>query len=881
MRKTPSSTYRLQLRKEFDFEQAASISEYVSRLGVSHVYLSPCLQAASGSASGYDVTDFKSVSKELGGPAGHERLCNALANAGMGQVLDIVPNHMSLTQENPYWHDVLKNGPDSRYASYFDLDWEVGEARIGNQVLLPILGNQYGVVLKSHEIKLERTGMHFEVVYFEHRLPVAPASTSFILEAAASTLDSDILAFLADSFARLTQRANATSPSVSKMQRDRMVLFSLLEEHAGSDAKIVAAIDASIDSINQDPIALDRLLQKQHYRLAYWKAADQDLGYRRFFDVNSLIGMRVERVNVFSDTHELIIEWLNRGVIDGVRVDHADGLRDPQQYFERLRLHAPNAWIVAEKILARDEALPAAWAVDGTTGYEFLNLINGLLVSPEGLERLGDFYADLLGTSIDIPTLIHAKKDTVTSEALGSDVNWIASIFLEICESDMDHRDYTRLQIRHAIREVATGYAVYRSYVSPERDNISGSDTSVIESAIEAAAKARPDIDPGLFDFIADVLLLRKRGKLESEFLLRFQQFTSPVMAKGFEDTALYCFNRLIGMNDVGCSLTNPIASIDEFHRANLLNLQTHPMNMLTLSTHDTKRGEDVRARLLVLSEIPGEFAETIRHWFVINGRHRAGNRLDVNTEYFYYQTLIGAWPISEERAIAYMIKAAREAKEQTSWVNNNAKFEDALQHFIHDTLSDAAFCLEVQAFVDKIKRGGYVNSLAQTLLKCTSPGVPDLYQGSELWDLRLVDPDNRTAVDYELRKALLNELQSLSLQGMLSRIEEGLPKLWVIQRALQVRNQKAGCYNATGSYAPVIAKGERSNHVVAFLRGEQAVTVVPRLSVSVKDWGNTEITIPEGTWTDAFTGATLEGGDLFVSSLLAQFPVALLTKGQ
>ncbi len=885
MRKVPRSTYRLQLRKEFDFDQAASIAPYLHALGVSHVYLSPCLQATSGSSSGYDVTDFKQVSKDLGGTEAQQRLCHVLEENGLGQVLDIVPNHMALSEENPYWRNVLENGPDSPYATYFDLDWEVGEARLGGKLLLPLLGDQYGIVLKSGNLQVQRTGLRFEVVYFEHRLPVAPATVSQILNAASnaiatSSTSAERLSFLADAHARLAQEQQARSTPAPQPLRDCRVLRALLEELAAADSQVVAAIDTALDSMNSDPSALDQLLQQQHYRLAYWKAADQDLGYRRFFDVNSLIGMRVEKANVFADTHELILDWVSRGVVDGLRVDHADGLRDPQQYFERLRRRAPDAWIVAEKILAKDEHLSDAWPIDGTTGYEFLNLVNGLLVSPEGLDRLGDFYADLIGKTTDLTAMIRDKKVAVTAEALGSDVNWISSIFLAVCEADLDHRDYTRAQIRHAIREVAVNFSVYRSYASPVRDSITDFDAAMIQNAIDLAIAYRPDIDRGLFDFIADTLLLRKKGKLESDFLLRFQQFTSPVMAKGFEDTALYCFNRLVGLNDVGCTLFNPVVSIEEFHRANQLRQETLPLSMLALSTHDTKRGEGVRARLLVLSEIPEEFATTIRRWFDLNSKHR-DSVLDPNTEYLYYQTIIGAWPITEERAAAYMTKATREAKEQTSWVSNNARFEDALQQFIRDTLSDTAFTLEVEKFVDRIKRAGCINSLAQTLLKCTSPGVPDLYQGSELWDLRLVDPDNRTPVDYGLRKALLDDLTSLNAEEILARMDEGLPKLWLLQQSLKTRKRLPDCFNESGSYAPVLASGECSDRIVAFLRGDQVLSVAPRLAANLEDWGNTAITIPQGTWTNELTGAQIQGGDVLISSLLSQFPVALLTKGK
>jgi len=879
MRKPLSATYRIQLHAEFNFDAAAGIAEYLSELGISHAYMSPYLQTTPGSTHGYDVADFKSVNKELGGAEAQERFCKRLGENGLGQIVDIVPNHMSLTQNNPYWRDVLENGPESRYASYFDMDWETGEARMRNKVLLPILENQYGVVLKNRGVQLERKGIRFEVTHAGNCLPVAPASMAGFLASAARILRSDKLAFFADCFARLVHQDSNDSMAVFRLQRDKNVLLRLLDDYIAEDAKALDAIDEAIAAINNDPDALDDFLQKQHYRLAYWRAADQDLGYRRFFDVNTLIGMRVEREHVFLETHELVLDWLRRGVLDGVRADHADGLRDPQRYFERLREHAPDAWIVAEKIVARNETLPPSWPVAGTTGYEFLNLINGLFASPDGLTSLDAFYAELLGQSTDYPALVHDKKIAVTAEGLGSDVNWLTSIFVEICEADPDHRDHTRAHIRHAIREVAACFHVYRTYVSPERDEISEIDAAVIQTAIDVGATYRPDIDRGLYDFIGDVLLLRKRGELESEFLLRFQQFTSPVMAKGLEDTALYCYNRLVGLNDVGSNLANPIVTIDDFHRSCAYNQHHQPQTMLTLTTHDTKRGEDVRARLMVLSEMPLEFAQVTRQWFAMNAGHRKDNIPDPNTEYLYYQTLIGAWPIGEERAIAYMLKATREAKQQTSWVHNNTAFENGMQAFIKATLNDKEFCEVVTSFVEGIKNAGYVNSLTQTLVKCTSPGVPDLYQGSELWDLRLVDPDNRTPVDYECRRRLLREMQRLSIEQIVTRMDEGMPKLFVIQRALQVRRERPVNFGVSGEYTPILASGEKAKHVFAFLRGKNVAVVVPRLSSRVQDWQKTEISLPAGTWTNAFTGAELQGGTLTIAPFFSEFPVALLTK--
>jgi (1->4)-alpha-D-glucan 1-alpha-D-glucosylmutase len=880
MPRTPSSTYRLQLHAGFNFDAASEIADYLWALGISHVYASPYLQTAPGSTHGYDVADFKSVNEELGGAEAQERFCLRLGQNGLGQILDIVPNHMSLAPNNPYWRDVLENGPESPYATYFDIDWDMGEERMRDKVLLPVLENQYGLVLTSGAIELVRNDQRFEIVHGGNHLPVAPHSLSVFLTQAAEAVRSDKLAFLADSFARLATRDRSNTQAIFRVQRDRRVLLHMLTEFLNEQPNAISAIDEAIAAINKDSDQLDEFLQRQHYRLAYWRAADQDLGYRRFFDVNSLIGVRVEREHVFLDTHALILDWLKRGVLDGVRVDHPDGLRDPQKYFERLHDHAPDAWVVVEKILARSEVLRKSWPVAGTSGYDFMNLVDGLQISEEGLNSLDEVYADILGHPSDFPTMVHEKKIAVTLEGLGSDVNWVTSIFVEICEADRDHRDHTRAEIRHAIREVAACFPVYRSYVSPHRDEVPEMDAAVIQTAIDVAAGYRPDLERSLFDFIADVLLMRRRGRLESEFLLRFQQFTSPVMAKGLEDTALYCYNRLVGLNEVGCSLANPVVSVDDFHRFNLEAQANHPTGMTALTTHDTKRGEDVRARLAVISEIPQHFAVAVKRWFNLNSVHRRENIVAPNTEYLYYQTLVGAWPINVERATEYMIKATREAKEQTSWTHNDERFEQALKDFITSTLNDKSFCSEIEAFVKRINPVGRTNSLAQTLLKYTAPGVPDLYQGSELWDHRLVDPDNRTPVDYDQRRGFLKEVQQLTVSQILDRMEEGLPKLWTIHKALKIRKDYADCFGASGDYEPLLAIGERENHVVAFIRGHKVATIVPRLPNAVADgWQSTTIELPGGSWKNAFTGATVSGGTVSIESLLSEFPIALLTK--
>ena len=554
MKPVPTSTYRLQLNRQFTFDDAAAIADYLADLGISHVYCSPYLQAAPGSMHGYDVVDHEQVNEELGGEAGHARFCARLGELGLGQVLDVVPNHMAIGPKNRYWWDVLENGPSSPYATWFDIDWNSDEVKLKNKILIPVLGDQYGKVLASGQIKLEREGERFQVRYVDHLFPISPRSLGTILSRSAELVADDALGFLADSLSRLPALDSPEPAHVVERHRDKAVIYALLERLCKEKPETCQAIARTIDAINADIDALDDLLNQQNYRLAYWRTADQELGYRRFFDVNSLIGLRMERQHVFDATHRRVLEWLQNGTLDGLRIDHPDGLRDPQQYFARLRARAPHAWIIAEKILEPGEFLRQSWPIDGTTGYDFLNVCNRLLVHGDGLREFTAIYNDFVDETQDYDSLAHNKKLSVEQEALGSDVNRLASLFVEICESNRDRRDYTRAEIRRAIREVAACFSIYRTYVVAERNEITGDDRREIERATAAAKAYRQDIDGGLFDFIAEVLTLQQRGALESEFLLRFQQFTSPVMAKGVEDTALYCFNRMVGLNEVGGS---------------------------------------------------------------------------------------------------------------------------------------------------------------------------------------------------------------------------------------------------------------------------------------------------------------------------------------
>lgn len=889
MLRIPSSTYRLQLHKDFRFDDAAGIADYLHSLGISHVYSSPYLQAAPGSAHGYDVVSHQKVNEELGGTEAHERFCKKLGEAKLGQVLDIVPNHMSLGKENRYWWDVLENGPSSQYASFFDIEWQPQEERLRDKVLMPILGDQYGRVLQAGGIKAARRGTMFQVECSGQSLPVSPTTLPVILMRAAEYARSDTLSFLAASFGRLPAPEYVDRRTILARHRDKVVLFSLLDRLCAEDPGIWESIDRSITELNGNLDGLDDFLNQQNYRLAYWKTSGQQLSYRRFFDVNSLIGLRVEREYVFEETHALVLDWLKRGVLDGLRVDHPDGLRDPLEYMRRLRQYAPGAWVVGEKILEPGEFLPESWPIQGTTGYDFLNVALGVLVAPDGMAELTSIYSQFTGQPTDFRTVAHEKKVSVSHEALGSDVNRLTSLFVEICEANRDQRDFTQAEVRRAIREVAACFAVYRSYVMPDREEITSEDRQHILDATECAKQQRQDIDGGLFDFIRDVLTMVVQGKKESEFVLRFQQFTGPVMAKGVEDTAFYCFNRLIGVNEVGSDPGRNGLSVAEFHAYCKRMQATHPATMTTLGTHDTKRGDDVRARLATLSEIPGRFAAAVQRWSRMNGAFRSGKRgapslPDRNTEYFYYQTLIGAWPLSLDRAQAYMLKAVREAKQQTTWVANNKEFEDALRMFIELTMNYAPFLRELQQFVLRIQDAGRVNSLAQTLLKHTSPGVPDLYQGGELWDLSLVDPDNRRPVDFALRRGLLQELMQMKGEDVATQImmraDEGLPKMWTIYRALQLRRERPECFGVDADYVPLEVDGDKHDHVIAYSRGEEVVTVVPRLTLQLGGaWKDTIVVLPRGKWKNCMTGAGISGGVVTVKSLLKEFPVALLVR--
>ena len=874
MTAAPLSTYRLQLTPEFGFDAAAAVVPYLAALGVSHVYCSPYLQAAPGSTHGYDVVDHRRVNEELGGAVAHARFVKTLEQLGLGQVLDIVPNHMAIGPQNAWWWDVLENGPASIYASYFDVDWDPPESRLRNRVLLPVLGDHYGRVLDAGEIRLERDGGSFTVHYHEHAAPVAPRSLDELLARAAGRAGSAELESLAAAFGRLPLATATDRDSVAERHRDKEVLRAQLARLADDDPDVAVALDAVVAEANADPDALDQLLDRQNYRLAYWRTAGEELPYRRFFDVTTLAGLRVEDELVFADTHALVLRWVRDGVLHGLRVDHPDGLRDPAGYLRRLADATGGVWTVVEKILEPGERVPVSWPVAGTTGYEFLGQLTRLFVDDEAETRLTALYTELSGVTADFGAVAHDAKADVLRSVLGADLERVTAALVDVCEHRRRYRDYTRSELRETLAEVVACFPVYRTYVDPI-EGATVQDAVHVRAAIDAARAHKPDLDPDLLDLLGDVLLARVEGRAEAEFVARFQQLTGPVMAKGVEDTAFYRFNRLLALNEVGGDPSRFGDAPDAFHASNADAAVHAPARMVTTSTHDTKRSDDVRARLVLLTHGPDAWEAAVRRWTVHNDRHHRDDWPDRNTEYLLYQTLVGAWPLPRERALAYAEKAVREAKVHTSWLVPDADYEGAVREFVESILADEGFVADLAAFVAALVPAGRVLSLAQTLVKLTAPGVPDVYQGTELWDLSLVDPDNRRPVDFGRRTALLTELERLSVDEVLAREDEGLPKLLVTARALGLRRARPDLLGPGAVYRPLAA----GTDWFAFERGGGAVTLVPRFPGRAADDVTTRLELGPGGWRNVLTGEQVDGAPCAARDLVGRFPVALLVR--
>ena len=957
--KLPRATYRLQLNRDFTFNQAKEIVPYLAALGISHCYISPCLKARPGSLHGYDIVDHNSLNPEIGSAEDFDGFVAALHEHDMGLILDIVPNHMGVMgSDNAWWLDVLENGEASPYACFFDIDWRPLKDELHGKVLVPVLHDHYGAVLESGELKVvfhpERG--EFDICYRSHRFPVNPRVYPRILEHAVSRLaaklgehDSDVLEFqsLITSFGHLPARREVSSEGAVERNRDKEIHKRRLAEVCARAPEVAVAINEAVDSINgtsADPASfeeLHELIKGQAFRLANWRVAADDINYRRFFDINDLAGLCMENETVFELTHRLILKFVANGKVDGLRIDHPDGLYDPAQYFERLRRSIAVAvnnsenesrYVVIEKILTGLERLPAEWPVCGTTGYDFANLVNGLFVDPAAGTRFERIYRNFIGDEIDFDDLAYRCRKLIIRVALASELNVLAHQLTRIALSKRHTCDFTLNSLRDALTEVVASFPVYRTYIS--LSGVSQTDLGYIRIAVESAKSRSPAADTSVFDFIRGVLLTRiaeghdaAYRNAVTAFAMKFEQFTSPVMAKGLEDTVFYRYHRLISLNDVGGDLRRFGITTAEFHIANRERLRDWPYTMLATSTHDSKRSEDVRARINVLSEIPALWRLRVRDWKRFNRGHRSmvhdRPAPSPNDEYLLYQTLVGVWPTKpssdendrkafSERIEDYMLKAIRESKQNTSWINQNTAYENAVSSFVKALLNPSArnrFLRDFVLFQRLVARIGLWNSLSQTVLKLTSPGVPDIYQGNDLWDFSLVDPDNRRPVDYSHRREVFESIRSwggnpdaTSVRRLLENPEDGGLKLYLIWKTLCLRKQWPDIFEL-GEYLPVTVQGSRADHVVAFVRksGQASVlVVVPRLvapllgdsnlpPIGPRVWEDTHILVPycgsSEKYRNAFTEEVMDlpksDAKIAVSELLAHFPAALCLLGE
>jgi (1->4)-alpha-D-glucan 1-alpha-D-glucosylmutase len=868
-RAVPLATYRLQLRRELTFDDAARLVPQLARLGVSHVYSSPILASVAGSPHGYDVVDHDRLDDDLGGSAAYERFTAALRAAGLHLVIDTVPNHMALAgSANRWWWDVLEDGPSSRYAHHFDIDWGDDPS-----VLMPVLGDHYGRALEAGDLSLRWTEGSLRVVHHDHELPISPRSIDGLLAVAAERIGSVELERLAAGFAALPHAADRSATEVRHVAKERW--RAELADLLAHDRMAADAVQDVTAEVGADPDALDQLLDRQNYRLAHWRTASEELDYRRFFDITTLVGLRVEDDDVFEATHATLLACLDEGTATGLRIDHVDGLRDPAGYLQRLRQHAPEATVVVEKILDGDEELPP-WPVEGTSGYEFATAAVGLLVDERAEGPLTDLYASFTGEEPSFAEVAHQAQHRVVADELAAELERLVDLLVRACAARRRHRDHTRRDLRDALREVAVAFPVYRSYVVPGHEP-STDDRRHVEAAIAEAACRRPDLDGELLELLGRILVLDEPGAAEHELAVRFQQLSAPVMAKGVEDTAFYRYHRLVALNEVGGDPATFGTAPEAFHRHNQRAAERWPATMLTLSTHDTKRSADVRARIAALSEVPQAWAAAVARWSEHNEQHRVDAWPDRNLEYLLYQTLVGTWPLELERLQAFLAKAANEAKVHTSWTAPDEGYDRAVAAFAAAVVGDPWFQRDLEAFLadtDLVERGRS-GSLALTALLLTSPGVPDLYQGSELWDLSLVDPDNRRPVDHGRRAELLDQLADAAPEEALAHHEEGGSKLWLTHRLLRHRQTAPDAYRSQ-RYQGLSATGTAARHVVAFERGDLA-TVVTRSAPGPEGWGDTSIDLPSGPWLDVLTGDTHPGGPTDVGALLARFPVAVL----
>ncbi len=948
--RVPGSTYRLQMHEKFTFADAEAIVPYLHRLGITDAYVSPIFEARPHSMHGYDVVRHDRLNPELGGESGFAPLAASLRDRKMGLLLDTVPNHMGVGNSSVWWQDVLENGRASEYSGYFDIDWTPLKPEMQNRLLLPILGAQYGEVLEGKQLQVKFKDGRALVAYYDHLQPIAPRTLPMVFPPGRDAewgVPPEFRALL-DELSTLPPH-ESTDPGLVEKRQARLRELKPRLKTALEDPKLAPVLERAREAINgregdaRSFDALHALLEAQPYRLAYWRTSSEQINYRRFFDVNDLVGLRMENPEVFERTHTLIRRLLADGSVTGLRIDHCDGMFNPRVYLERLQLlfvaakcYGPQKkadeatptgiersvveaarghrweaeqlplYCVVEKILEPGETLPRVWAVQGTSGYDFVHFANQFFIQPKNKARFDAIYAEVIGGRVSPTQMVYEAKRNVMLTSLSSETQVLGNLLSRLASSNRRVRDFTDALLETAIRETIACFPIYRTYID-ERGEYSEDDKRTIRTAVRLAKRRNPTVDASAFDYLARVLLLESRPENDEDelyFALKFQQLTGPVMAKGVEDTSFYVYFRFLSSNEVGSAMDAFGLKPETLHKANAERLVHTPHAMLTTSTHDTKRSEDVRNRLNVLSEMPDAWAAQVKQWTEANAAHKTtlddGTVApDANEEYLIYQTIVGAWPWREadrpgftERLKEYMAKALSEGKVNLSWVNPRPEYTEAVQAFVDRLLGSGGFVDGLNALLEPVRVHGAVNSLAQVVLKATSPGVPDFYQGTDLWDLSLVDPDNRRPVDYEYRERALDALGAVpaaeAIREALGTLEDGRVKLLVMQKTLEVRNTHRAAFDE-GAYTPVEVSD--TDHAFAFLRGEDVMVVIPRFTYTLTggkaavplgaDWGDLRVSAPAGTWRNAFSDRSLEATSdgLRLAEVFAELPVAVLLR--
>lgn len=977
----PVSTYRVQFNGGFGFSDAKAIIPYLDALGITDIYASPYFKAQKGSIHGYDILEHNTLNPDIGPEEAYEDFVAELKKHGMGQILDIVPNHMSIAgSENTWWMDVLENGPGSPYASFFDIDWKPVKEELENKVIIPILGDQYGRVLENQELKLSFEAGAFFINYYGHKLPVDPSTYTYVLEHRMETLEKELgsdnphfqeLLSILTALRHLPPCTEKHDEKITERRREKEIIKKRLRGLYNECPEFRTLITENVRTFNgtrnvpESFDLLDSLLGSQVYRLAYWQVATEEINYRRFFDINDLAAIRMENPDVFREAHNLTFRLIREGKVTGLRIDHPDGLYNPTEYFRKLQeecfiqtcmaaLGASNGqtedrirklyrsrlteepgletpfYIIGEKILSDGERIPEDWPISGTTGYVFMNQVNGIFVDSASVRAFDNIYSWFIREKISFPDIVYEKKKLIMETSMSSEINVLGHGLNRISEKDRRFRDFTLNNLTDAIVEVIAFFPVYRTYIDGPKVN--DRDRHYIEMAVSRAKRHCRELSASILDFLSNVLLLRYPEKPDPDtekqcldFTMKFQQLTGPVMAKGLEDTVFYAYNRLLSLNEVGGNPDRFGTPVETFHNHNMEMSKQQPYSLIATSTHDSKRSEDVRARLDVLTELPDEWKNCLTRCRKPSKKSKSvlyGQLVpDRNEEYLLYQTLLGAWPLQpmdeagfetfRQRIRHYMLKAAREAKKNTNWTNPDTEYEEALMKFVEGVMTAGHFLEDFMPLQKKLLYYGMFNSLSQTLIKITSPGVPDFYQGTELWNLSLVDPDNRMPVDYSARASMLEELKRLEsdpltlCKQLIRNMEDGRVKLYLTYKALNFRRTNRELF-LDGGYEPLQAVGKNSWHIYAFARvkgGRRVVTVVPRLLAGLvkqdelplgDTWNSTYLILPMGqrdtagltkpvTYRNIFTAQTVTATEhegqavLPVPDILSAFPVALL----